>query len=70
LRIMEIQPGSVAAESDLRVGDVLMMANRIPLRTEQDLNAAIRNASRGAVMFQVFRQGRMFFCTLPLPEKK
>ncbi len=70
LRITEIQQGSAAAESDLRVGDVLMMANRVPLRTERDLNAAIGNAKRGAVMFQVLRQGRLFFCAVPLQEKK
>jgi len=69
LLIVQITPGGPAAEADLKQGDILLSANRKPLRTAKDLSNAVAAASnRGAVMLQVLRRGQTFFRSLPLPS--
>ncbi len=70
LVILKIAPDSIAAEAELRPGDILLSANRKPLRSVNDLSEAISNAKRGAVMLQILRQGQTFFRTLPLAVEK
>ena len=69
LLVVQTVPGGIADESDIRQGDVLLSANRKPLRTNKDLAQIIAaDSSRGAVMLQVLRRGQTFFRSLPLKD--
>ncbi len=68
LLITEIEDGSVAAEGELRAGDVILEANQEPVNTVDELDDILKNASRdkGVVMLLIKRRKQNLFRTLPL----
>ena len=70
LLVVDIDPAKVAAENDIRKNDVLLTANLQPLKSSDDLAVQIEEGKkRGAITFQVQRQGQNFFRTVPLEDK-
>jgi len=71
LFITSVEDGSIAAEAQLRKGDILLSANLRALRTPAELSRIVTGEAqkRGAVMLQVVRRGQTFFVTLPLADK-
>ncbi len=71
LLVVSVEPDKIAAEHDIRKNDVLLTANLQPLKNSGDLARQIdEGKSRGAITFQVQRQGQTFFRTVPLEEPK
>ena len=67
--VMEVEPGSDAAEHGLRRGDVVVQANRQPITSPRDFSQTIRNAKeqgRRTVPVLVRRGGIQQFTTLPV----
>ena len=71
LLVVSSEPGKPAAENDIRQGDVILTANLQPVNKTEDLaNIIDRDGKeRGALTFQIQRQGHTFFRTVPLAEK-
>lgn len=72
LLVVGVEQGKPAAENDIRQGDVILTANLQPVNRSEDL-AKILNAEgkeRGAMTFQIHRQGQTFFRTVPLEDTK
>ncbi len=55
--VMNVDPEGPAAEARLRQGDLIVQANRQPVRTPDDLRAALRNAGDRPVLLLVTRAG-------------
>ena len=71
LLVVGIDADKVAAEHDIRQNDILLTANLQPLKSSDDLAKQLATAKeRGAISFQVQRQGQTFFRTVPLEEAK
>jgi len=71
LLVVSSEPGKPAAENDIRQGDVILTANLQPVNRTEDLANIIESEgkARGALTFQIQRQGQTFFRTVPLVEK-
>jgi serine protease Do len=71
LIVVSSEPGKSAAENDIRQGDVILTANLQPVNRTEDLANIIDKAGkeRGALTFQIQRQGQTFFRTVPLGEQ-
>jgi len=71
LLVVSSEPGKLAAENDIRKGDVILTANLQPVNRTEDLADIINREGkeRGALTFQIQRQGQTFFRTVPLTEK-
>jgi len=70
LLVTEVTPGSVAENSDVRPGDVLLEANQHELKTAADLKTVVskEGKEKGVIMLLIAREGRNFFKTLVLEE--
>jgi S1-C subfamily serine protease len=60
--IRDVDPSGLAAEAGIRPGDVIMEANRQPVRSTADLQAAL--AKGGRTLLLVNRQGRTSYITI------
>jgi Do/DeqQ family serine protease len=58
--IKHIEEGSAAAQSGLRVGDVIVAVNRRPVSSLSDLSTALHNATR-AIGLELIRGGEKLF---------
>jgi Do/DeqQ family serine protease len=63
LLITNLDPGGAAAAAGLQPGDVLLEADRKPLRTTQDLQAVVSSNTR-TLLLLVNREGQSFFVTI------
>lgn len=71
LLVTGVENGKKAAEAGLRPGDVILSANGEPVNTIAELTQILEGdgKSRGAVMFQVLRQGSKFFRSVEISDK-
>jgi len=70
LLIMEVAPGSAAAQVDIQPGDVIIEANQKPVNTVEQLRTVVGNAKQsGMVMLLLKRQGRNVFRAITLDKK-
>ncbi len=71
LLIVSVEPGKIAAESELQEGDVILSANLTPVKSTEEFAKIIREDAkkRGVVMLQIQRQGQTFFRSLSLSDK-
>jgi DNA-binding MarR family transcriptional regulator len=69
LLIRHVEPGGPAAESGLRPGDLLTTADRSPLRTRHDLEAAVTRSRgrRGPMALEVTRGAEPMRLALSVP---
>ncbi|WP_294626292.1 PDZ domain-containing protein, partial [uncultured Bilophila sp.] len=65
-----VEPGKLAAESEIQEGDVILSANLKPVKSVDEFSKIIREDAkkRGVVMLQLQRQGQTFFRSLPLTD--
>jgi Do/DeqQ family serine protease len=63
IKVIAIEPGSAAQQSGLQIGDVIQSANRIEVRTLDDLRKAAR-ASSQRLLLQIVRGGAGLFLVL------
>lgn len=71
LTILDVEPGSVAAEQGLRPGDVIASVNGEKVTNLRDLRAqlkAAREAGRNSALLQLKREERTVFA--PIPTRK
>lgn len=68
LLVLEVGPGSLAAQNDLAAGDVILEANGKAVNTVQAFREVIEGdgKEKGVVMLLIKRQGRNVFRTVPL----
>jgi len=68
LLITDVADGSVAAEGDLRQGDVILEVNQQPVETPDELSQAVQTAAKksGVAMFLIVRDGHNLFRTVPV----
>ena len=68
--IGSIEPGKLAAEAELREGDIILSANLKPIKSVEEFSKIIREDAkkRGVVMLQLQRQGQTFFRSLALSD--
>lgn len=64
LVIRDIDPAGAAADAGLAEGDVIVEANRQPVRSAADLQTAIRNAGAKPLLLLVSRGGQTLFVTV------
>lgn len=71
LLITDVKPGSLAAESGLRPGDVIIAVNKKAVYTVADLEKmiSISKKEKGALLFQIQREGKSFFRAIDMVEK-
>lgn len=70
LLIVGVEPGKLAAEAELREGDIILSANLKPINSVKEFSKIIREDAkkRGVVMLQIQRQGQTFFRSLALSD--
>jgi serine protease Do len=64
LVVGEVDPAGPAADADIRPGDVIEQVNRQPVRTADDMAAALQRAGARPVLLLVNRRGTTFFVTV------
>jgi serine protease Do len=70
LLILEIKPGTPAAQVDIQPGDVIIQANQKPVSTVEQLRSVIDGSKQnGMVMLLLKRQGRNVFRAITLDRK-
>ncbi|MDD3312438.1 Do family serine endopeptidase [Pseudodesulfovibrio sp.] len=70
LVVVQVTPDSVAGEGGVRPGDVILQANQEEVKTPDALQSILkRDATRGAVMLLIKRQGQNAIVSLPLDKK-
>lgn len=68
--VMEVKPGSLAAEAEIQAGTLIMEVNRKPVRSVKDFNEAIEKAqSDGKVLLRVRDEDWTRLVMLRLSEK-
>ncbi|MBI5545508.1 MAG: Do family serine endopeptidase [Deltaproteobacteria bacterium] len=63
--VTDVQPGTRAARSGIRPGDVIVEANGQPVRSAQEFVAIARSARDKPVLVRVMREGSGFFAAIP-----
>ncbi|MDP3427912.1 MAG: PDZ domain-containing protein, partial [Humidesulfovibrio sp.] len=70
LLVLEIKPGSAAAQVDIQPGDVIIEANRRQVNTVEQLRSVIVGSKQsGMVMLLLKRQGRNVFRAITLDKQ-
>ena len=67
--IAEVRPGSRAEEAGLMPGDVIVEANRQPVRSAADLTRIVRGAGDEPILLRVARDGGAAFVVVPRARK-
>jgi Do/DeqQ family serine protease len=62
--VEQVDPAGPAADADIRAGDVIEQVNRQPVRSADDLAAALSRAGARPVLLLVNRRGTTFFLTV------
>lgn len=70
LLIVSVDPDKAAAETDLQPGDVILKANRMPVKSAAELSKIVKEVGveRGAIMLQIQRRGEVYFRAVPLAK--
>ena len=70
LLIVDVEPGKLAAEAELREGDIILSANLKPIKSVEEFSKILREDAkkRGVIMLQLQRQGQTFFRSLALSD--
>ncbi len=68
LVIAGIKPGSSAAETGLRKGDLLKEVNRIPVKTMKGYKKILSNIKKGGLVQLLFRRGNTSFIAVRLTK--
>jgi serine protease Do len=69
--VVQVEQGSPAAEAGVRVGDIIVEINGIPIPNLKDYQANISQAKPGsALRFLVKRQGKTLYVVVEVPEKE
>lgn len=63
LVVAEVQPGGAADEAGIARGDVILEVNRKPVKSAEEVKAAIDSTKNGQVLLLVSRAGRTIFVT-------
>jgi serine protease Do len=67
--VRDITPGSVAAESGIRVGDVITLINTKPIKSTDAFEQAVDSLKGGSsVPLRLIRDGSPMFIGLKLPD--
>ena len=61
LVVREVEPAGAAAQAGITAGDIILQANRQPVKTPSDLQRLVRSAGESPVPLLVNRRGRSFF---------
>ncbi len=71
LLVVDVDPSKLAAEAGIQAGDVLLTANLTPLKKSEDLAKILTDEGkkRGAITFQINRNGQTFFRTVALEDE-
>ena len=65
--VANVQPGSLADDAGMQVGDVIREVNRMPIKDLNDYNSAIRKSGRNKpVLFLVKRGAQTFYVTIQI----
>ncbi len=64
--VTQVQPGSTAANADIRQGDVIRELNRKPVRDTQDLVQGIEQSKSESVLLLIQRNQNSFYVTVTL----
>jgi Do/DeqQ family serine protease len=64
LLVQNVTPDSRAADAGIQPGDVIVEANRKPVRTVDELRSAVRSTPNRPVLLLVHRDGREIFLTI------
>jgi Do/DeqQ family serine protease len=65
--VEEVNPDGRAADAGIRAGDVIEEVNRQPVKSVEELQAAIRRTPDKPLLLLVNRQGQSVFVTVPAP---
>ena len=66
--VLSVQPGSLADDAGIQVGDVIKEVDHIPVKDLNEYNSAIRKSGASRpVLFLVKRGGRTFYVTMQIP---
>lgn len=71
LVVTDVEQGSTAAERDIRPGDIILAVNSNAVKSADDVNTAVSQATeagRKAVLFQIGRNDSNHFVPLPIEE--
>jgi serine protease Do len=67
LLVRDVVEGSRAAEAGIRPGDVIVEADRQPVRTVEELRASVDKRVKGeSLLLLVNREGNTMFVAVPL----
>jgi Do/DeqQ family serine protease len=64
LVVQDVDPDGRAADAGIRPGDVIQEVNRQPVKSIEDLRAAVRRSSERPTLLLISRQGRDVFVTV------
>lgn len=68
--VMEVKPGSPAADAGIQAGTLIMEVNRKPVRTVREFNEAIENAAADErALLRVRDEGWTRLLMMRLPKK-
>ncbi|MCS6805357.1 MAG: DegQ family serine endoprotease [Acidobacteriota bacterium] len=62
--IVDVEPGSTAADAGLQRGDVIQEVNRQPVTTVREFERAVDQAGNGPVLLLVNRSGQSFYVVI------
>jgi len=62
--LMEVAPGSAAADAGLKRGDVILEVNRKPIATVEQFAQSVSHAGKQPVMLFIKRGGRTIYAVL------
>jgi serine protease Do len=62
--VVEVEPGSAAADAGLQRGDVIQAVNRRPVTNANEFERAIRQAGNDSVLLLINRGGRSFYAVI------
>jgi len=62
--VQGVNPDSRAADAGIQEGDIIQSVNRQPVKTTEELRAAIRNSTDKPLLLLIKREGRNLFVTV------